>query len=157
VVLVVDDEKSVRQVARRILQEAGYRVIEARHGGEALTMLGLDTPVDLMIADLKMPVMEGDEVARRFRIARPDLKVLYLSGFVDRLFDTRSVLWEGEAFLEKPFTAKGLLEAVSMLRCGHLEERPHGPGGVPAHQRKIQPPVWTSEVARRINPSDPID
>ncbi len=66
-----------------------------------------------------MPDLKGDEVARRFRQARPELKVLYLSGFVDALFAERSVLWEDEAFLDKPFSIKGLLEAVSLLTSGH--------------------------------------
>ena len=62
-------------------------------------------------------------MGRRLRAVRPDLKVLYVSAFVDTLFEKRPTLWEGEAFLDKPFTANGLLEAVSLLLRGRL---PHG-------------------------------
>src|SRR5712691_3327510 len=99
VVLVVDDDHTIRQVERRVLQTAGYRVVEARDGGEALTLLDRDTSFDLLIADFNMPVMEGDEVARRFRAARPDLKVLYVTGCVDNVFGDRPFLSDGEAFL----------------------------------------------------------
>ncbi len=119
VVLVVDDEDSVRRLASRALKMAGYRVLEAGGGTEALRFLDDDTPLDLLLTDINMPDLKGDEVARRFRRARPELKVLYLSGFVDSLFAERSVLWEDEAFLDKPFTIKGLLEAVSLLTSGH--------------------------------------
>ena len=119
-VLVVDDEGSIRRLASRALRMAGYRVLEASGGTEALRFLDGEAPLDLLLTDINMPDLKGDEVARRFRQARPDLKVLYLSGFVDALFTDRSVLWEGEAFLEKPFTIKGLLEAVSLATSGHL-------------------------------------
>jgi len=118
VVLIVDDEDGVRRVASRALQMKGYHVLEASGGIEALTFL--DAPLDLLLTDVNMPDLKGDEVARRFRAARPELKVLYLSGFVDALFTDRSVLWEDEAFLEKPFTIKGLLEAVSLATDGRL-------------------------------------
>ena len=119
VVLVVDDEVSIRLLASRALQMAGYRVLEASDGTEALKFLDGNTPLDLLLTDINMPGLKGDEVARRFRRAQPELKVLYLSGFVDLLFAERSVLWEDEAFLEKPFSIKGLLEAVSLATSGH--------------------------------------
>jgi two-component system cell cycle sensor histidine kinase/response regulator CckA len=119
IVLIVDDEESVRRLAARALKMAGYRVLEAGGGNAALTFLESNTPLDLLLTDINMPDLKGDEVARRFRRARPDLKVLYLSGFVDSLFADRSVLWEDEAFLEKPFSIKSLLEAVSLATSGH--------------------------------------
>lgn len=116
VVLVVDDEAAVRVVARRILEPAGYRVIEAANGFDAVDMIG--GPVDLLIADLEMPALGGVEMVRRIRTVRRDLKVLYVTGHIDVLMDDRPTLWEGEAFLEKPFTKEGLLEAVSLLLFG---------------------------------------
>ncbi|PYR27123.1 MAG: hypothetical protein DMF92_17010 [Acidobacteria bacterium] len=118
VVMVVDDEESVRKLACRFLELAGFRVIEARDGAEALALIDDATPVDLLCADMNMPVLPGDEMARQLRLRQPDLKVLYVSGFVDSLFEKRHTLWQGEAFLEKPFTSKGLLEAVSLLLHG---------------------------------------
>jgi FixJ family two-component response regulator len=60
-------------------------------------------------------------MARQLRVKRPDLKVLYVTGHVDRLFEDRPVLWEGEAFLEKPFTYQSLIEAVSMILYGTMK------------------------------------
>ena len=121
VVLVVDDEDAIRRMSRRILEKGGYRVMEASNGTEALALLADDTPLDLLMADLEMPELAGEEMARRIRAARPDLKVLYVTGHIDRLFDERR-LWEGEAFLDKPFTAGGLLEAVSLILYGTLKK-----------------------------------
>lgn len=121
VVLVVDDEASVRRVARRILEKEGYQVIEATNGAEAVTLLTDDLAVDLLMADLDMPELTGEEMARQLRAKRPDLKVLYVTGNIDRLFADRPVLWEGEAFLDKPFTAEGLLEAVSLQLYGTVK------------------------------------
>ena len=123
-VLVVDDEEPIRQLERRILESGGYRVIEASHGGEAFAMLQKDIQVDLLIADLQMPDIGGEEMARRIRRDRPDVKVLYVTGHIDELMDERSTLWEGEAFLDKPFTANALLEAVSLLLYKKLPPDP---------------------------------
>jgi two-component system, cell cycle sensor histidine kinase and response regulator CckA len=67
-----------------------------------------------------MPEMNGDELARRLRAQDPDLRVLYLTGHSEKLFAERMVLWEHEAFLDKPFTPAALLEAVSLLLFGTL-------------------------------------
>ena len=120
-VLVVDDEAPIRQIARRILEDEGYQVTEASNGLEAIALLAQGVPLDLLIADLDMPQLGGDEMVRRVRATRPDLKVLYATGHIDRLMDTRP-LWEGEAFLDKPFGAAGLLEAVSLLLHGTLKK-----------------------------------
>jgi FixJ family two-component response regulator len=69
-----------------------------------------------------MPGLGGDEMVSRIRTTRPDLKVLYVTGHIDKLMDSRP-LWEGEAFLDKPFTAAGLTEAVSLLLHGSFEKR----------------------------------
>lgn len=123
-VLVVDDEEPIRQLERRILESGGYRVIEASRALEAFALLQKDHQVDLVIADLQMPDLGGEEMARRMRRDRPDIKVLYVTGHIDELMDERSTLWEGEAFLDKPFTAKALLEAVSLLLYKKLPPDP---------------------------------
>lgn len=121
-VLVVDDETSMRRIARTMLEQAGYDVIEASNGEDALRFVDQQTPIDLLVADVRMPVMDGDDMARRFRAARPDLKVLYVTGFADQLFENHPTLWQGEAFLDKPFSRRGLLEAASLLLFGSLEK-----------------------------------
>ena len=120
-VLVVDDEPMIRQISRRTLEANGYVVTEAASGLEAIELLSHGTPLDLLIADLDMPELTGDEMVRRIRTIRPELKVLYVTGHIDLLMDARP-LWEGEAFLDKPFNATGLREAVSLLLYGTLKE-----------------------------------
>jgi two-component system cell cycle sensor histidine kinase/response regulator CckA len=120
VVLVVDDEPPIREMERRILEKRGYRVLEAPGGAEGVAMLKDGKPIDLLIADLDMPEIPGEEMVRQIRTARPDLKVLYVTAHIDRLLDVRATLWEGEAFLDKPFTTRGLEEAVSLLLYGRL-------------------------------------
>ena len=76
-----------------------------------------------------MPQMRGDELARQLRQRNLDVKVLFFTGYSDHLFAERAVLWQNEAFVEKPVSLKGLQEAVSLLLFGHI----NGPdaGGVP--------------------------
>jgi two-component system cell cycle sensor histidine kinase/response regulator CckA len=123
IVLVVDDEAPIRQIERRLLEQAGYQVIEASSAVDALALLHDGKSIDLLIADLDMPEVSGDEMVRRIRTERPDLKVLYVTGHIDRLMDARP-LWDGEAFLDKPFSMNGLVEAVSLLLYGKLSAKP---------------------------------
>ncbi len=119
-VLVVDDEESIRTFADRVLRGAGYETVIASDGSEAIGRAMADSHFDLLLTDLIMPGMNGDEVARRLRRDEPDLRVLYLTGYSDRIFTDRSSLWEHEAFLEKPCTVKSLLQAVSLMMSGHI-------------------------------------
>jgi two-component system cell cycle sensor histidine kinase/response regulator CckA len=123
-VLVVDDEPGVRALARRILEGGGYGVIEAGNGVEALDVMASKVRVDFLIADLDMPVMRGEEMAKKIRSLHPDLRVLYVTAHSELLFKERPELIEGEAFLDKPFTVRGLLEAVSLLKAGYIKEPP---------------------------------
>ena len=118
-VLVVDDEPPIRALQTRILAQNGFRVMEAANGIEALALLEKGLDVDVLIADLEMPELPGEEMVRRVQATRGDLKVLYVSGVIDRLLDKR-LLRTGEAFLEKPFTADGLVQAVSLLLTGSI-------------------------------------
>jgi len=119
-VLVVDDEMSIRAFAERALRGAGYEVVVASDGPQALRLVEAQPrPFDLFIVDVVMPQMRGDELGRKLRQQDADVKVLYFTGFTDRLFESRRTLWEHEAFIEKPVTVKGLLEAVSLMMFGH--------------------------------------
>lgn len=114
-VLVVDDEAPMRALERRILAHGPYEVLEAPRARDAFAILESHQHIDLLIADLDMPELSGEEMVMRIRAARPGQKVLYVSGNVDRLLDARKILGDGEAFVDKPFTAKALLEGVSLL------------------------------------------
>jgi CheY-like chemotaxis protein len=124
-VLIVDDEAGIRIFAARVLGDAGYATAVAADGPEALRVAHEQGPFDLFVVDINMPVMRGDELARQLRQREHSAKVLFFTGFSDRLFEERHVLWEGEAFLEKPVTKNGLLEAVALLLFGHTRGPEH--------------------------------
>jgi two-component system cell cycle sensor histidine kinase/response regulator CckA len=119
-VLVVDDEPNVREFVDRALRVAGHVTTVAASGPEALGAAAKSGPYDLLLTDMRMPDMNGDELARRVRHLYPDIKVLYLTGFADQLFKHKGALWEDEAYLDKPATVTGLLQAVSLLLYGQI-------------------------------------
>lgn len=123
-ILIVDDEPSVLDFVGRVLREAGYTTAAASDPVAALTLTEGFRPFDLLLTDVMMPQMQGDELARRLRQNEPHLKVLYLTGFSDVLFKEKGTLWEDEAFLDKPTSVNGLLEAVSLLLAGHTHRPP---------------------------------
>ena len=123
-ILVVDDEPSVVEFAACALQGAGYETMTATSADAGMQICENQGSPDLLLTDLRMPRMSGDELASRLRQRDPDLKVLYLTGYSDQLFRSKQTLWDGEAFLEKPCTISGLLEAVSLLLRGEVSSEP---------------------------------
>ncbi|HEX6534023.1 MAG TPA: ATP-binding protein [Gemmatimonadaceae bacterium] len=112
-VLLVEDEDAVRRLARRILEEQGYAVLEARDGHDALAVVAShDGPLDLVLTDVVMPRMNGRALVEQLLAARPALRVLYMSGYTDDEIIRRGLHRAGTSFLQKPFTADGLAEAV---------------------------------------------
>jgi len=120
-VLVVDDEDAVLRFVERVLRDAGYKTAVASSGADAIEMAKRIGPLGGLVTDVMMPGMTGDELARLLRQEQPELKVLYLTGYSDRLFREKTTLWADEAFLEKPCSVKALREAVSLLLIGRLE------------------------------------
>jgi CheY-like chemotaxis protein len=118
-VLVVDDEPQIREFVSRVLSDAGYQVTTAGDGPGAIATVEEHGAPDLLLTDFRMPQMDGDELAARLRQSVPDLNVLYLTGYSQALFENRALLWEGEAFLDKPCSPSELLEGVSMLLFNH--------------------------------------
>jgi CheY-like chemotaxis protein len=110
----------VRELVDRILRMAGYDTTRVVDGQEALEVAQEFGPFDLLLTDLVMPRMLGTELARRLRQAEPTLKVLYFTGYSDRLFKEKGALWDDEAFLEKPSGVHEVVEAVSLLLNGHV-------------------------------------
>jgi CheY-like chemotaxis protein len=118
-ILVVEDEASVRTVVREELERLGYRVVEAKNGLEAcLAATQQAANLHLLLTDVVMPVMSGRELAQHLRVIKPELKVLYMSGYNDDVGiggdDPAS------AYLQKPFTLETLGRAVRTL----LDQRP---------------------------------
>jgi len=112
-VLVVEDEEVLRRLASRILSLAGYKVLEARIGGEALVLCEQhDGPIHLMLTDVVMPQMSGRKLAERVASLRPDMKVAYMSGYTDDAVVRNGVLDPDMPFIQKPFTASGLARKV---------------------------------------------
>lgn len=121
-VLVVDDEEPVRKFVERVIRDAGYKTAMASDGPDALKVAETLGAFEILVTDVMMPQMDGDELARRLRQLHPRLKVLYLTGYSDRLFKEKVTLWEDEAFLDKPCTVKAIQEAVSLLVYGSVEK-----------------------------------
>lgn len=120
-VLVVDDEAGNRELVTRCLADFGLTLTMASSGEEALALATNPRALDLLITDEDMPGIEGHELARRLRSANPNLKVLYLTGHADRLFEAKDRLWDLEAFLDKPYTPESLRQAVALLMVGRLK------------------------------------
>ena len=120
IVMVVDDEAYIRDLETQVLKQAGFSVLPVGSPSSALRMIEANMPVDVVVADLNMPGMQGDEMAARLRRMRPDLKILFVTAFANDLFDAQGLLWSDEAYLDKPFTQDGLIEAVSLLLCGDV-------------------------------------
>ena len=119
-VLVVDDEPGIRAFIMRAMSLVVCEVIVAANGQEAIGLYDRTLPIDLLLSDLMMPGMNGLELGRRLQRLTPDLKVLYLTGYSDALFEERPILGANEAFVDKPITPRGLHEAVSQALFGHL-------------------------------------
>jgi len=112
-VLLAEDEEVVRRLTERILAQAGYHVLVATTGAEALAVSeAYDGPIHLLISDVVMPQMSGGELRRRLAAARPSVRILYLSGYTDPGIVQQGLLEGGAAFLQKPFTAEALLRKV---------------------------------------------
>ena len=119
--LVIDDNPSVRMFVERVLREAGYETVTANDGVAAQRLVLKDGPPDLVVTDESMPRMSGHEFARWVREAFPRVKVLFLTGVVERADRSAGALWEQVGYLEKPCTVRGLLQAVSLLMFRRLE------------------------------------
>ncbi|HET7928179.1 MAG TPA: ATP-binding protein, partial [Actinomycetota bacterium] len=112
-VLVVEDEDAVRRLSERILRMAGYRVLTAANAGEALLLVEKHgSRIDLLLTDVVMPQLSGRELAQRLAQARPDMRVLYMSGYTDGAIVHQGVLDAAVRLISKPFNAADLTRSV---------------------------------------------
>jgi two-component system cell cycle sensor histidine kinase/response regulator CckA len=112
-ILLVEDEESVRELVRKVLQRHGYTILEAADGEEAVEICQKhDGEIHLLITDVVMPRMSGREVAETLMVSRPKMTVLYMSGYTDDAIVRHGVLDSMTAFLQKPFTPETLVRKV---------------------------------------------
>ena len=137
VVLVVEDEEEVRELAAEFLKSAGYRVLTAKDGDEAIKVSveqRADDPICVLVTDIVMPKMRGPELAKWMKAQLPDLKVIYMSGYLEFNKSTGEFL-EGSYFLQKPFSRESMVSKIEeTMRAGDsgMFKRPIGtePGKV---------------------------
>jgi CheY-like chemotaxis protein len=112
-VLVVEDEAALRQSIGRLLQKEGYQVLEASNGATALEILddAAGKAISLVLTDLRMPVMDGRQLASALARRHPSLPIIFMSGFTAQLMDLRLVS-PHLSFLAKPFKDQDLLAAI---------------------------------------------
>ena len=129
IILLVEDESVVRKLAYRVLHDHGYTVLEARKGDEALVLAELhEGPIHLLLTDVVMPEMSGREVAQQLLLLRPEIKVLYMSGYTDDTVVRHGVEESEVPFLQKPFTPEVLMAKVREVLNLHASDRePHAP------------------------------
>ncbi len=112
-VLLVEDEEAIRRISRAMLEVLGYSVLAAGTPSDALRLAQLQTgPIHLLMTDVVMPEMNGRDLATQLQQLRPDLKILFVSGYTANVIAHRGVLEEGVHFLHKPFTLKELARKV---------------------------------------------
>jgi PAS domain S-box-containing protein len=112
-ILVVEDEDEVRALARDILLQVGYTVLEAANGPEAIALCdNYHHTIHLLLSDVIMPQMNGQELAQRLQQARPDIKVLYMSGYTADALGPRALLAADRVLVQKPFTPDSLARRV---------------------------------------------
>jgi two-component system cell cycle sensor histidine kinase/response regulator CckA len=118
-ILLVDDDDGVRRILRKVLEAQSYRVLENALPHTACATFDADPPaIDLVVTDLKMPGMSGQDLAAHIWAARPELRVLFISGYSDHTY-VETLNGPRSRFLEKPFASDLLLKHVAELLAEH--------------------------------------
>jgi DNA-binding NtrC family response regulator len=118
-ILLVDDDDGVRRILRKVLESRPYRVVENGQPFAAIALFDADpAKIDLLVTDLKMPGMSGQDLATRVWAVRPEMRVLFISGYTDQTY-TETLNGPRSRFLEKPFASDLLLKHVADLLADH--------------------------------------
>ena len=125
-VLVVEDRDVVRDLTRDVLEASGFDVVAVAGGREALEEVAAGEPFDLLLTDVVMPEMSGPELAVKLRAKRPNLPVLYMSGYTDDVLSAHELSQDATAFLRKPFGNAELITAARAL----LDDQPWAPAAL---------------------------
>jgi CheY-like chemotaxis protein len=113
VLLVVEDQESLREMIVEVLEEQGYRVLSAPDGASALALAAAHTgPLHLVLTDVVLPGLNGREIVEQLSALRPEIRAVYMSGYSDGTISDRGLLSDERALVEKPFTASALAQAV---------------------------------------------
>lgn len=120
-ILLVEDEEGVRKVARTILERYGYTILETINGEEALRLIQNENenPIHLLLTDVVMPGMSGCQLADRLRSKRPEIKVLFMSGYTNNTIIQHEILEVGMPYTQKPFTPDALARKIREVLDGH--------------------------------------
>jgi two-component system, cell cycle sensor histidine kinase and response regulator CckA len=130
-ILIVEDEDGVRELLWKILTDHGHTVLEARHGRDALTVAGgYDHSIQLLLTDVVMPEMGAGELADQLLAQRPDMRVLFISGYTNDEIMRRGISRQEAAFIQKPFTSEDLMKKVREVLDGE--------SGVRSRESKLQ-------------------
>jgi CheY-like chemotaxis protein len=154
---VVEDEEAVRDVAKRILREAGYAVLTAASPNDALLACQAHKgKIDLLLTDVVMPQMSGRLLAERLALARPGIKVVYMSGYTDDAIVHHGTLDPGTNFVAKPFSAADLTRKILEVLDSGVTKAADG------HEQAIRADAETKEQlldkdALRAFPPDMLD
>jgi DNA-binding response OmpR family regulator len=160
-VLIVEDVIGLRRLITRTLESAGYKVLTAASGDEALRLLEqYQNPVHLMVTDVVMPGMSGRDLAERLDRTRPEMKVLYMSGYTDDVIVRYGVLEDGMPFVSKPFgtvelirTIREILDATSVYVIPESNPTCSMRSGAAAHLRNG---LLSASLGRAVNRSSSV-
>ncbi|HUW41730.1 MAG TPA: ATP-binding protein, partial [Rectinemataceae bacterium] len=152
-ILVVEDEEALRKVTKRTLDDAGYTVLSAANGEEALKASARHAgEIRLLLTDVVMPRMGGRLLAQELLKTRPETEVIYMSGYTDNAIVHHGVLDVGTNFLGKPFTAEALLEKVNAVLGGEASQPAEARGLTAKVPEEREEPALDREALRSLPP-----
>jgi len=124
-ILLVEDEDSVRKLTQSLLEDAGYKVIEARSGDEALEVTARNSgPIHLLLSDIVMPGMNGPDLGERLAVTNPEMKILYMSGYTSTFANYNKLIDRCVKLIQKPFSRPTLLRTLREVLESPVEVQP---------------------------------